>query len=131
MTDVDPWSLYSSLRDETIALIRPLDVDTLNQAVQLTPDWTNYASRTPDRIAEVAGVALMIELGDGNSFGPTVNVSNMSSLTLRATPYDFLRSVTGRRSRSEVAALDWSDDPGNLLDVFSPYGSLRTEDAGI
>lgn len=230
VTDVDPWSLYSSLRDETIALIRPLDVETLNQAVPLTPGWSNrqvvahlcglaadvisgvreglgtdertdrqvaeradrsvhevcdewlshgaelgmvidgepvmglrlsadlvvhlhdmqhglgtavdrdsngsvsggrtYASRSPDRIADVANIALTIELSDGSSFEPTVDVRGLSSLKLRATPYDFLRSVTGRRSRSEVRALDWSDDPGSLLDVFSPYGSLRSEDAG-
>ena len=90
-----------------------------------------YATRTPDRLVEMADVALTIELTDGQSYRPSVDTAGSRPLTLRTTSYDFLRSVTGRRSRAEVASLGWSDDPGNLLDTFSPYGALRTDDAGV
>ncbi len=89
------------------------------------------ASRTPDRLIEVAGVALTIELTDGQTYKPSVDASSARPLTLRTPSYDFLRSVTGRRSRAEVAGLGWSEDPATLLDVFSPYGPLRSEDAGV
>jgi hypothetical protein len=55
----------------------------------------------------------------------------MDRITLRATAYDFLRSVSGRRSRRQVETLDWSADPGPLLDTFSPYGPLRSADAPV
>lgn len=231
VTDIVPSDLYGSLRDEVINLVRPLPGDVLNQAVPLTPGWTNtevvahvcgltvdvidgireglgtaettsrqvaeragrsleevceewldrgsefgevitnepilglrlsadlvvhlhdmqhglgesidrtsvgsisggrtYASRTPDRLSEVGNVAVTIELSDGSRHEPNGAGDGVRALTLQTTPYDFLRSVTGRRSRAQVAALGWSDDPGDLLDVFSPYGALRTDDAGV
>ena len=91
-----------------------------------------YAARTPDRLVDPAGVRLAIELADGSRFGPSPGSDpGLPSLTLRSTPYDFLRSVTGRRSRRQVGALDWSGDPGAVLDHFCPYGPLRSTDAGI
>lgn len=94
-----------------------------------------YATRTPDRLADGAGVdgagvSLAIELSDGSRFAPTAGPAS-PDLVLRATPYDFLRSVTGRRSRREVAALDWTGDPTLILDRLSPYGPLRETDAGV
>ena len=78
----------------------------------------------------------MIELSDGSRFEPREPDGRTGSagpvtLVLRATPYDFLRSVTGRRSEREVRALDWSGDPSPILDQLSPYGRLRTADAGV
>lgn len=58
-----------------------------------------YATRTPDRLAEETGVGVIIDLGDGARFEPSTSAAGTSPLVLRATPYDFLRSVTGRRSR--------------------------------
>lgn len=92
-----------------------------------------YAVRTPDRWGDVAGVEVVINLSDGSRFEPGRGSSNQTSprLALTTTPYDFLRSVTARRSTAEVRALDWSGDPGPLLDHFSPYGPLRSADAGV
>lgn len=91
-----------------------------------------YAARTPDRMAELASVNLVIELTDGSRFEPTVDPGDGAvKLVLRTTPYDFLRTVTGRRSRSEILALDWSGDPAPYLDQLSPYGPPRMVDAGV
>lgn len=93
-----------------------------------------YAARTPERLAEATGVTMMIELSDGTTYGPSgdgASPSGSPGLVLRATPYDFLRSVTGRRSRAQVQAMDWSADPSPVLDHFSPYGPLRSIDADI
>jgi hypothetical protein len=48
---------------------------------------------------------------------------------LRCTSYDFLRSVTGRRSRRQVEALDWDGDSTALLNsAWNTYGDMRTDD---
>ena len=38
------------------------------------------------------------------------------------TTFDLLRGLTGRRTRAEIAAFDWSGDPEPYLDLFSSYG---------
>lgn len=43
-------------------------------------------------------------------------------ITLRASDYDLVRALLGRRSRAQVEAMDWSGDPAPILDhlvVFS------------
>jgi uncharacterized protein (TIGR03083 family) len=112
--------------------IDPVDVATVSGG-------RTYASRTPDRLAEATGIGLAIEL-DGpmglvdhderSRFAPSPGGPD-PSVTLRASAFDVLRSITGRRSRREVVALDWSGDPGPLLDHLCPYGPLRSTDAGI
>ena len=42
-------------------------------------------------------------------------------LTLRTTDFEVLRMRLGRRSRRQVAALDWSEDPGDVLDEVSVF----------
>ncbi len=121
---------------------------TLGQVVDRDDEATlsagrTYATRIPDLVAEATGgrVALTIELVDAaeragaDGSEPTPVSAGLAegpaSLVLRATPYDVLRSVTGRRSRAQVAALDWSGDPTPVLDHLCPYGPLRTTDAAI
>jgi hypothetical protein len=87
-----------------------------------------YAMRSPDRWAGSADVDVVVELTDGYRAG--VDDGN-ADITLRASPYDFLRSVAGRRSRSQVEALDWSGDAGAVLDNFSPYAELGDVDAAV
>ena len=43
-------------------------------------------------------------------------------LTLRTTPFELLRLGLGRRSRAQVAALDWSADPEPVLDALFVFG---------
>ena len=89
-----------------------------------------YGRVVIERMADPGRIGFAIELSDGTRFATTTGV-DQPPLVLRATPYDFLRSVTGRRSRRQVEALDWSGDPSEVLDDLSPYGPLRTSDADI
>lgn len=87
-----------------------------------------YAMRSPERWAGLSGINVAIELNDGYWAGPD---DGSADVTLRATPYDFLRSVAGRRSRRQVEALGWSTSAAAVLDHFSPYGELGTVDASV
>jgi len=81
-----------------------------------------YLGLLQERAAEQDDVALTVDLTDGDTHEPP---AGSTALTLRATAFDFLRSVTARRTRSEVAGLDWSSDPSALLDSgFAQYGAL-------
>ena len=86
-----------------------------------------YVTRIPDRWAAATGLHVAIELSDGYRLA----ADGVADLTLRATPYDFLRSVSGRRSRAQVDALDWSGDAAAVLDHFSPYAELGDTDAPV
>jgi uncharacterized protein (TIGR03083 family) len=43
-------------------------------------------------------------------------------LTLRTTPFEALRFRLGRRSRAQMAAMDWSGDPGPVLGELAIFG---------
>lgn len=90
-----------------------------------------YAGRMVDEYVQSANVKLLIDLGAGGRFEPSEAPADATELTLRATAFDYLRTVTARRSTNEVLTLDWSEDPTPLLPTISPYGALRTEDAGF
>ena len=66
-------------------------------------------------------MSLAIDLTDSDSI---TNDAGRAEVVLRAQPFDFLRSVTGRRARRDVAALSWSADPSTFLDRLCPYGPL-------
>ncbi len=66
--------------------------------------------------------ALLLEPSDGprsHQIG-----RDTPELTLRATLYELFRATGGRRTREQMAALDWSEDPGAWLDhlVMPSYG---------
>ena len=90
-----------------------------------------YAGRMVDEYVQSANVKLQIDLGAGGRFEPSDAPADATELTLQTTAFDYLRTVTGRRSTNEVLALNWSGDPTPLLPSISPYGQLRTEDAGF
>ena len=81
----------------------------------------HYLPLLQQRVASERDIALSVEL---LGVGDRAAGDGTAAMRLSASPLDFLRSVTGRRSRSQVADLDWSDDPGTVLDVFSQYGPL-------
>ncbi len=81
-----------------------------------------YVPHLQERVLGQLNVGVDVELTDGTSWPAPGTYERVS---LRATPYDFLRSVTGRRSRAEVEALDWTGDPTEILDrAFVSYGEL-------
>lgn len=43
-------------------------------------------------------------------------------LELRASAFEVLRLRLGRRSRAQVLALDWSEDPGSVVDELFTFG---------
>lgn len=48
--------------------------------------------------------------------------------TVRASEFELFRAMAGRRSRSQVAAFDWSVDPAPYLDCFCIFGPLPERD---
>lgn len=74
-----------------------------------------FGRRIKDR--DMAAVRLLAEgrewvAGAGD---PAVTVEAPST-------FDLLRGLTGRRTRDEIAAFEWSGDPEPYLDLFSQYG---------
>ena len=85
-----------------------------------------YVPLLQERAADHCDLALSITLDDRTWTPETGSIP----LALRSTPTDFLRSVTGRRTRSQVAALEWEGDPSRLLDrAFTQYGPFRSDDS--
>ncbi len=90
-----------------------------------------YVLNLQQRVLDRLGVGVDIALTDGTRF-PAVGGAASSSVSLEASPYDFLRSVTGRRSRRQVEALGWNGDPAEILDqAWSSYGSLPSDDIEV
>ena len=48
-------------------------------------------------------------------------------LVLRTTRFEALRWRTGRRSRAQLAAMDWSADPSAVLDHLCLFGPARSD----
>lgn len=48
-------------------------------------------------------------------------------LLLRTTRFEAVRSRTGRRSRAQLAAMDWSDDPAGVLDHLCMFGPTESD----
>ncbi len=52
--------------------------------------------------------------------------SDGTEIALRTTRFEALRWRTGRRSRAQLAAMDWSDDPTPILDHLYMFGPADT-----
>ncbi len=103
-----------------------LDINQSHPAALVGAD--RYVPHLQDRVLERMGFGVAVELTDGAAY-PAPDAADGQSLALRATAYDFLRSVTGRRSRRQVENLEWTGDPTAVLDqAWAAYGDLRTED---
>jgi hypothetical protein len=50
-----------------------------------------------------------------------------AEIRLRTTRFEGLRWRTGRRSRAQLAAMDWSDDPTPVLDHLFLFGPASTD----
>lgn len=48
--------------------------------------------------------------------------------TVAASEFELFRAMAGRRSRAQVAAFDWSEDPAPYLDCFCIFGPLAERD---
>lgn len=106
--------------------IWPIAIDAVTHEHDIRHALGNRAGRDEPAIELLAGVLL-------GSWSPsrTVQVVTPSRtatcgaagepLTLRTTDFEVLRMRLGRRSRRQVAALDWSEDPGDVLDEVSVF----------
>lgn len=73
------------------------------------------------------GRPLQVDIGDSVL---TSAVVDGDPLVLRASAFEVFRLRMGRRSRAQVLAMDWSEDPGDLIDrmfVFGPAGEDLVE----
>ena len=50
------------------------------------------------------------------------------TVTVSASEFELFRAMAGRRSRAQVAAFDWSEDPAPYLDSFCIFGPLAEKD---
>lgn len=125
------------LLEERLAADLVIHLQDVQHALGLPVDQTDeatisaarvYAMRIPERWAAATDLNVAIELSDGYASNPD---GAPSDVTLRCSPYDFLRSVSGRRSRRQVEALDWSTGAAAVIDNFSPYAELGSVDAAI
>ena len=84
-----------------------------------------YVPLLQERAAEQMNLSLTATL-DGQTWSPP---AGSTALALQGSQVEFLRSVTGRRTRSQVeAAFTWEGDPTALLDqAFMQYGPFRPE----
>lgn len=84
-----------------------------------------YVPLLQERAAEELDIALEATL-DGKTWAAD---EGSSPLAIKGTQIEFLRSVTGRRTRPQAeAAFTWEGDPTPLLDqAFIQYGPFRAE----
>lgn len=47
--------------------------------------------------------------------------------TLRASSFELMRAMTGRRTAAQVRALDWDGDPDTWVDAFFLFGPATTD----
>lgn len=88
-----------------------------------------YVPRLQERVAAQSHIALTVEVSDGATWpAPRIEAGTgaPAEIRLRTTSHDFLRSVTGRYTRAQVEAFDWSADPTTILnDSWNQYGPFR------
>lgn len=145
----DEWASYAD-RVDAITADNPyfgvritgdliLHVQDVQHALGHEPDRAGLATRLgahryvpalQERAAEQLNLGIAIDLTDGATYPAPADSSE--TIQLECSSYDFLRSVTGRRSRRQVEALVWSGDPAVLLDgAWNTYGPMRTHDVSI
>jgi uncharacterized protein (TIGR03083 family) len=106
-------------QDARGAVRRPGGTDSAGFGIALD-SYTRFFGK---RLKNAGIPAVEINAGDktwvaGNG-APQVSVG--------AEPFEMLRSLTGRRTREQVRALDWSGNPEPYLDLFSMYGTPEAE----
>jgi uncharacterized protein (TIGR03083 family) len=93
-----------------------VDDDAVTIAMQFV------AESLPGVAAELGLPELRIEPTDG---GPAFTIgSGGEAGTVRASHFDLMRSLSGRRTAEQIAALDWDGDPATWLPAFT-YGPFR------
>lgn len=113
--------------------IWPLAIDVVTHEHDIRHALGDRGGRDEPAIGRLAAVLL-------HSWSPTRTVEVVTPartarcggdgsdpLTLRTTDFEVLRLRLGRRSRRQLAALDWSDDPGDVLDEIAAFGLTHVD----
>lgn len=122
-TDEDPFiqPVLCDLVVHSHDIQEALDLPIAKDSAPLAFAADRYLGLLLDRASE-QNIGLSVEL----SGLETRKSAGEPTLRLQATPFEFLSSVTARRTRAKVEALDWDGDPSELLDtVFAQYGPLQ------
>ena len=77
-----------------------------------------YGHKVEDRIVEAGLPALAVAAESGT----TTLGTGEPAATLRATRFEALRAMGGRRSLDQVRAYDWTGDPEPYVALLSSYG---------
>lgn len=89
---------------------------------EVTMSAERYVDRFLDRIekGQLGSTAVVV---DGLRRG-----AEDAAVVLSGSAFELLRAMTGRRSRDQVAAMNWKGDPGSRIETISAYGSPSAND---
>lgn len=105
-------------QDVRAALGRPGARDDEAMLVAMQPPLQEIDRRL--RAGDRPAVRLLVD-GEERVIG-----AGEPSSTLRISPFELFRAITGRRSARQIRAMDWSGPP--RLDVFGLFGEPRADD---
>lgn len=116
------WALVADLvtHEHDIRLV--INQPGVQESEAITASGRRYVDRFLDRVNESDLAPLSVEL-DGVQQG-----SVDAALVLRGTAFEILRACTGRRSRSQIQAMDWTGDPTGHIELISSYGAPSADD---
>ncbi|MEZ5230304.1 MAG: hypothetical protein R2710_27660 [Acidimicrobiales bacterium] len=110
-------------------------VHDIEHALGIEPDRVSAATAIGAPLRPAVAGTRRRPRGSGAGDRPgccgTFEPGSASAVRLRTSAYDFLRAVTGRRSRAQVAAFDWQRDPDLVdriidgIDVVRPVAARR------
>lgn len=139
---LDRWAAMAPTFAEAVAEreIWPAAIDVVTHEHDLRQALGRPGARDTDTVRRLADVLLRswsperpVEVARGDRttrVGPDAG----DVIRWRTDDFEVLRVRMGRRSRAQLAALDWSADPGPVLDgivVFGPAGADLDEDVGV
>lgn len=84
---------------------------------EITTALQTYVRLFGRRIKDAGLPAVEVRAGSGTY---TAGAGD-PAVTLSGGDFELLRALTGRRTRAEVAALDWDGDPGPYTDIVPMY----------
>jgi len=85
-------------------------------SVDLALDW--YARSFTKRVLDAGLPMVKVVAGERE----WTRGDDAPTLAVTGSPFELLRSLTGRRTADEVAALEWSGDPSAYVPLASAYG---------
>jgi uncharacterized protein (TIGR03083 family) len=77
-----------------------------------------------------AGIPPLAIAATDSDFAFTAGVGEPAA-SVRASEFELFRALSGRRSRAQVTAYDWTGDPAPYLDRFNIFGALPDEDVTV